>query len=412
MEWKEQELASICDLQNGHAFKSKDYIEDSNTMNCRMSNIRPNGKFDLDYAPKYLPNNFAEKYSKYLLKDGDLIIAMTDMATDPKILGVPTLVETKGKNLLLNQRVGKMVFDNAKIDKSYLQYVLNRNSVKKYYTKFAGGGLQLNLGKKELLSVKIPLPPLPIQKKIAAILDATDEYRQKTKALLEKYDQLTQSIFLDMFGDPVRNEKGWEVKKMGNLSTKILSGNTPKGGKKVYVQKGITFFRSQNVWRNRIDLDDVAFIDDTTHSKMKNSSLMNGDILMTKTGRFNTENSSLGRAAMYIGEDNQANVNGHVYLIRLKEDILNEYVLYILTTIQFRDHIRRVCVGGIDKRQLNKGHLEDFPIIRPPIKMQNRFVEQLRVLKKQKLTLQENLLKSEELFQSLLQKAFKGELVK
>ena len=64
------------------------------------------------------------------------------------------------------------------------------------------------------LRIKIPLPPLDQQKKIAAILDAADAYRQKTKALIEKYDELTQSLFLDMFGDPVSNPKGWEMVKL------------------------------------------------------------------------------------------------------------------------------------------------------------------------------------------------------
>jgi len=85
-------LSSICDLQNGYAFKSNDYVESSNTLSCRMSNIRPGGRFDLDYNPRFLPDSFKKKYDQYLLKDGDLVIAMTDLANNPKILGVPTIV--------------------------------------------------------------------------------------------------------------------------------------------------------------------------------------------------------------------------------------------------------------------------------------------------------------------------------
>lgn len=92
-------LKDICDLDNGYAFKSDDYVDISHTLNCRMSNIRPDGSFDIMYNAKYLPDEYAEKYKDYLLKDGDLIIAMTDMAGDPKILGVPTVVDTKGYNL-------------------------------------------------------------------------------------------------------------------------------------------------------------------------------------------------------------------------------------------------------------------------------------------------------------------------
>ncbi len=145
---------------------------------------------------------------------------------------------------------------------------------------------------------------------------------------------------------------------------------------------------------------------------MLKSSLKYGDILMTKTGRFNTENSSLGRAAMYLGEDDKANLNGHVYLIRLKQDkVNNNFVLFILTTNQYREYIRRVCVGGIDKRQLNKDHLEEFPIIYPPITLQNQFAARIQLIEQQKQQAQASLQKAEDLFNSLLQRAFKGELV-
>ena len=297
------------------------------------------------------------------------------------------------------------------IDKKFLFYLLKSKT--KYFEKVSSGATVKGIKIDQILDLKISLPSLPTQKKIAAILDAADAYRQKTKALIEKYDQLAQSLFLDMFGDPVTNPRKWEIKKMGKLSTHIGSGNTPKGGSKVYVEKGITFFRSQNVWRNRLEMDDIAFIDEETHNGMLKSSLKRGDILMTKTGRVNTENSSLGRAAMYLGEDDRANLNGHVYLIRLKQDkVNNNFVLFILTTNQYREYIRRVCVGGIDKRQLNKDHLENFPIIYPPITLQNQFAERVRLIEQQKQQAQSCLQKAEDLFNSLLQRAFKGELVK
>ena len=406
-----EELGTVCDLQNGYAFKSKDYVEKSNTVSLRMSNIRPGGNFDNNYNLRYLPDDYQEKFSNYKVFEGDLVIAMTDLANDPKILGIPTIVETGEVNWLLNQRAGKLIVkDETKANKNYLRYILNHPIHRNYYKMFAGGGLQINVGKKEILGCKIPLPTLETQKQIAQILDKAADLRDKTKQLLAEYDQLAQSIFLEMFGDPVTNPKGWEVKTMRELTKKIMSGNTPKGGSKVYVTDGILFFRSQNVWKNRIELDNIAFIDLQTHSKMKKSSLKYGDILMTKTGRVNTENSSLGRAAMYLGEDDKANINGHVYLIRPKKSIVKEYVLFILTTIQYRDYIRRTCVGGIDKRQINKNHIEDFPIIYPPIIQQNQFAEKIALIEQQKDLAKQELQESEDLFQALLQKAFKGKL--
>ncbi len=129
MSWPLVAIGEFCDLKNGYAFKSDDYIDKSNTLNCRMSNIRPGGYFDLEYHPKYLPDEYAEKYSEFLLRDGDVVIAMTDLASAPKILGVLTVVKTNGKNVLLNQRVGKLVIKNeSAIHLTFLQQALNYGS--------------------------------------------------------------------------------------------------------------------------------------------------------------------------------------------------------------------------------------------------------------------------------------------
>tara|TARA_R110002126_G_scaffold113243_12_gene251683 strand:+ start:799 stop:2010 length:1212 start_codon:yes stop_codon:yes gene_type:complete len=296
---------------------------------------------------------------------------------------------------------------NEKVDKMYFFHWFNSLDLK----DLADGSSVPQLNNRQILPIQIPLPALSIQIKIADILNTANVLKRKDMALMKKYDKLKHALFLNMFGDPVSNSKKWKVRKLKEISEKIHSGNTPKGGSAVYVEEGITFFRSQNVWKNRLIYKDIAFIDQLTHNNMMKSSLKHRDILMTKTGRINTENSSLGRAAMYLGEDDKANVNGHVYLIRLKEGILNEFVLHILTTKEYRGHIRNVCVGGIDKRQLNKGHIEDFHIINPPIELQHKFIAQLSIIEQQKSITQKSLQKSEELFSSLLQKAFKGELV-
>lgn len=183
----------------------------------------------------------------------------------------------------------------------------------------------------------------------------------------------SQSRFIEMFGDPISNPFGWQVKKLADVSVLITNGNTPKGGSENYMNEGIMFLRSQNVWRNRIDLEDVAYINKDTHAAMAKSSVHDKDILITKTGRINTENSSLGRAAIFHGADNSANINGHVYLVRLDGTVVPEYVVAILTGEPYRRYIRKVCVGGIDKRQINLDQVENFPIILPPIELQEQF---------------------------------------
>lgn len=272
--------------------------------------------------------------------------------------------------------------------------------------KQAIGGVIKYIKLCNLTEAIIDLPSIQKQKKIVEHLEKVSRIISEQKKQTEMFDALIKSRFVEMFGDPVRNPMKWPVKKLGDLSIQINSGNTPKGGSQVYVDKGITFFRSQNVWKDRLEMDDIAYIDEETHKSMSRSSLKHGDILMTKTGRINTENSSLGRAALYMGKDDAANVNGHVYFIRLKESVNNKFILRILISNEYRDHIRNVCVGGIDKRQLNKDHIENFPIICPPHDMIDGYVAFVEQVDKLKSATQKSLNETKRLFDCLMQKYF------
>ena len=401
-------LGEICDLQNGFAFKSSDYVSHSNTLNCRMSNIRPDGKFDVEYAPKYLPDEFTKTYSNFLLKDGDIVIAMTDMANDPKILGVPTIVDTKGKKMLLNQRVGKLILLNEnQIDIAYLQHSLNRTSVKKYYTQFAGGGLQLNVGKKEILSVKIPLPPLEQQKKIASILDAADSYRQKTKALIAKYDELTQSLFLEMFGDPVKNEKGWEVRKLSDFIKSLNTGVSVNSTDKSYSLGEIGILKTSCVYTGIFRPEEAKVIREDEFQRMRLNPKADSIII----SRMNTP--ELVGKSVYISEDFNnlflpdrlwQTEPGHLYhSVR--------WLSFALSFQSFMQEVAKVSSGtsGSMKNISMKKYL-NLDMISPSLNLQNEFAELVQEIQVQKKQAQASLEKAEELFNSLLQRAFKGEL--
>ncbi|MEN3870561.1 restriction endonuclease subunit S [Campylobacter coli] len=188
-------LGEVCDLFNGYAFKKTDYVEKSNTLLIRMGNIRPNGEFDAEHKIQYLPDNFNNKYKDYLLNDGDVIIAMTDMGNAMNILGVPTIVKNKNnRNFLLNQRVGKLFNFSEKIIVQYLKYALSSNEVKKQFKLQGYGGLQINLGKTQILSTKIPLPPLEIQKQIVAECEKVEEQYNTLSLSIEEYQKLIKAI--------------------------------------------------------------------------------------------------------------------------------------------------------------------------------------------------------------------------
>lgn len=286
----------------------------------------------------------------------------------------------------------------------YLYYFLD-NYIEELRRQAIGGVIKY-IKLANLTEARIELPNKDKQKKIVIILDNVQSLIDKRQQQLSKLDELVKSRFVEMFGEPIANQKNLPIKLLKDISVLITNGNTPKGGSKNYVNSGIIFLRSQNVWRNNIILDDVVYIDENTHAIMRKSSVHNKDILITKTGRINTENSSLGRAALYMGENNSANINGHVYLIRLDDTVIPEYVITILTGEAYRRYIRKVCVGGIDKRQINLDQVEEFPIILPPKEQQEQFANFVKQVDKSKFEIKQSLEKLELLKKALMQKYF------
>lgn len=334
------------------------------------------------------------------IKNGDILF------TSIGRIGDTAIVKDKDDTWDVNESVFVFTVNERIITPEYFCLLFETKSVQSYLRMNISGSTFKSVKMNQLEKMIFELPSLEDQKFITETILKSKRIIELRRKQIFELDYLIKSRFVEMFGDPLLNNMGWEVVKLKKLTTAIRSGNTPKGGSQVYVNEGILFFRSQNVWKNRIELDDIAFIDEETHKSMPNSSLKHKDILMTKTGRINTENSSLGRAAMYMGDDDAANVNGHVYLIRLNEKAVKEFVLFIITTLEYRDYIRSVCVGGIDKRQLNKDHIENFPIIMPPREKQEEFVVLWKLVDKLKSSIQQSLDETQKLFDSLMQEYF------
>lgn len=401
---KLKELRTVCDLKNGFAFKSQDYVEFSKTVSLRMSNIRPGGTFDGEYNQRFLPDNFKETYFDYLLQDGDLVIAMTDLANDPKILGVPTIVETNGKNWLLNQRVGKLeIKDSEKADKAYLKYMLNHPVHRNYYKMFAGGGLQINVGKDEILSIKIPLPPIETQKHIAQILDDAAALRDKTAELLKEYDKLAQSIFLDMFGNPVKNKYNFPIGTIRDLVKEAKYGTSVKAsdiGQYPYL-------RMNNLtYEGSMDYSNLKYVD--IPSKDLNKYLVQkGDLL------FNRTNSKelVGKTAIFDLPEPMI-AAGYLIRVRFNKNTNPYFVSYHLNSKYGKTLLKNMCKSIVGMANINAQEMQDIRILLPPIELQNQFAEKIRLILKQKELVKLELKESEDLFNCLLQKAFKGELVK
>ena len=378
-------LKDICRLINGRAYKQEELLDSGKYPVLRVGNF---------FSDKVFYYSDLELEEDKYCDNGDLLFAWS-ASFGPKIWD--------GEKVIYHYHIWKMELTD-RVNKEFLFYYLFHLSER---IKSEGhGGIMIHTTKAEMEEREFNLPTLEEQIAISEILNKVMSVIDKRKEELSVLDDLIKARFVEMFGDAVANPMNWPIKELKDLSVQINSGNTPKGGSENYVEEGIAFFRSQNVWKDCLKMDDIAYIDEETHAKMKRSSLKQGDILMTKTGRINTENSSLGRAALYMGEDDMANVNGHVYFIRLKPEVNNKFVLRILVSDEYRDLIRSVCVGGIDKRQLNKEHIEDFPIICPPDYMVDKYVSFVEQVDKSKVAVQKALDETQTLFDSLMQEYF------
>lgn len=358
-----------------------------------------NGGF-IESKVAHISEECHKKMKRSQLKNGDILFSIAGA------IGRVAIVTEEMLPANINQALAIIRISDEQVYLPYIKLILTSPIVIEQFERKKQGVAQLNLSLKDINEISIPLPSKDKQIELAELFDKVVGVISKRNKELSALDDLIKARFVELFGDPVANPMHWPVKRLKELAIQINSGNTPKGGSENYVEKGITFFRSQNVWKDRLEMDDIAYIDEKTHESMKRSSLKHGDILMTKTGRINTENSSLGRAALYEGEDDMANVNGHVYFIRLKEGVNNKFVLRVLVSPEYRDLIRSVCVGGIDKRQLNKEHIEEFPIIYPPSEMIDNYIEFVEQVNKSKVAVQKALDETQMLFDSLMQKYF------
>lgn len=246
--------------------------------------------------------------------------------------------------------------------------------------------------------IEIPLPPLHIQKAIAAKLDKAQEIISYNQQLLEKYDQLTQSLFIDMFGDPVKNEMGWEKDILGHHCIKIQIG--PFGSQlhlSEYVNEGIPLINPINIKRDFINYESSVKITQKKFESLPNYHLKTNDIIMSRRGDL----SKIG----IVNKEGTFCGTGSLYL-RLKESLKPKYCYYLLSQ---KSTIKSLYekAQGITMPNLNKQIIFNLEVIVPDENLQNQFAERVAQIEIQKTMAQESLAKSQQLFQSLLKESFK-----
>lgn len=189
------------------------------------------------------------------------------------------------------------------------------------------------------------------------------------KKELANLEALIKARFVEMFGDPVGNDYYWKQTKLKEVSTKIGSGATPRGGRDSYCSEGISLIRSLNVYDGKFEYKDLAHISNEQAKKLNNVTVNKNDILINITG------ASVARTCIVPEDVLPARVNQHVSIIRCKADILNPvFINRMFLSDSYKNQLLNIGEsGGATRQAITKDQLESLTIIVPPIKLQNQF---------------------------------------
>lgn len=235
-------------------------------------------------------------------------------------------------------------------------------SIQKEVYKLQRGQAQPHVYADDLSKVKIPLPPLDIQKKIVSEIEAMEKQEQKA---VEEVEKLRQSI-----GNTINNSKA-TLTKLEDITTKIGSGATPKGGEGSYQSSGISLIRSQNIYDYGMIEKGLAFISEEQARKLDNVTVEKNDIL------FNITGASIARCCIVEDKYLPARVNQHVSIIRTNEKALPKYVHAILVSPEFKEKLLEIGNGATSRQAITKLQLEEFKIPLPTIEEQKKVVAEI-----------------------------------
>lgn len=338
-----------------------------------------------------------------IVNEGDFILS------NSMSFGRPYIMKTSGCIhdgwLVLKQNEVKV------FDVNFLYYLLSSPFVFNQFDYLAAGSTVRNLNISLVSSIKVPLPPLPEQQRIVSILDkvfaAIDKAKanaeQNLKNAYEVFDSYLQEIF-------DKKDESWNVRSLKELTTKIGSGATPRGGRESYKKEGISLVRSMNVHDWEFKYEKLAYIDNKQAKELEGVTLQENDVLLNITG------ASVARCCIIPKKYLPARVNQHVSIIRPKKDVLDaNFLNLLLTSKHYKDQLLFIGEQGSTRQAITKAQIEAFKIIFPDYKEQQSIVNKLDALhaetQKLEAIYQKKLDCLEELKKSVLQKAFAGELI-
>ncbi len=392
MSWPIGKVSNIADVISGFAFKSEWFGSGSSKV-IRIGDLQ-DGRVDLEGA-KTFDEAVHHIRDQFKIKNGDILMALSG-ATVGKIAVADALTE----GAFLNQRVA-IIRGRLPENTEYLKYIFSGELLQKLLLN-AGGAAQPNLSPKDLVDMEIPLPPLAEQKRIAAILDKADAIRRKRQQAIQLADEFLRAVFLDMFGDPVTNPKGFPVTKLGELCEDLFLGLTSKVD---YIDgtDGYPLVRAKDINTGELSFDDVRYISEDQHKKLtKNHLTRKGDLLVSKSG-------TLGTCAI-VRTDREFSTYESIFTVRPDSFRLDlHYLIHLLQNKGFKEKLIGNKVGGT-VAHLNLKMFRGFEIGVPPIELQRVFSNTIMKCEAKLEKYRASGEESEFLFNSLSQKAFSGQL--
>ncbi|MEO8899942.1 MAG: restriction endonuclease subunit S [Polyangiaceae bacterium] len=253
---------------------------------------------------------------------------------------------------------------------------------------------------------EIPIPPLAEQRRIAEVLDRAEALRTKRRAALAQLDTLTQSIFLDLFGDPVSNSKKFpDTKVLGDVAD-LASGITKGRVLRGQSTRTVPYLAVVNVQDRRLDLSLVKEIE-ASEDEINRYRLVQDDLLLTEGG----DPDKLGRGTLWRGELPECIHQNHIFRVRLTGDELDPLFLnWLVGSQRGKRYFLRSAKQTTGIASINMGQLKKFPLLIPPIALQHDFARRIAAVEKLKSTQCASLDELDALFASLQHRAFRGEL--
>ena len=283
------------------------------------------------------------------------------------------------------------------LNQQYLYYYLKSDITLHHIKSIATGSVRDNLKFDMLSEFKINLPNVNKQISIVNILDKIGMLICKQQIEIEKLDDLIKSRFVELFGDPIMNPKGWEVVTIGDITTEVRYGTSKpavEGGKYPYL-------RMNNLTIDgHLDLTELKYID-IPDDEIEKCVVRKGDILFNRTNSIEL----VGKTAVFDFPDDMV-IAGYIIRVRLNTKMLPEVLSQYMNLEAIKDIFRSMAKGAVNQANINAQELQSIRVYVPDIELQKQFVEMKEQIDKSKVAVQKSLDETQLLFDSLMQKYF------